>query len=317
MERAGRALRLYFFRPSRATDLCISRVVFYSLAFAYYLPQDLHEWGSVAREFWMPVALFRVLHLPLLDTAALVVLETIWKLALGCAAIGLFTRVAMPVCFVGGVYLLGLPQNFGQIQHFDTLLVLILGILSLSRAGDAWSIDAWRRNRTGSAVSTDHLSPEYRWPVRTIWMTAALIFFAAGFSKVRHSGLTWIFSDHLATLLVRHQYHISDGEPLTSWGPLVASHPWAARGLAAVSILTETLYPVALFSRRARYVLVPGGITFLIGIRLLMGPTFEALLICHAFWLNWEWLADRMHEYLPGLRAPRLARASHVSAPVG
>jgi predicted DCC family thiol-disulfide oxidoreductase YuxK len=123
-----------------------------------------------------------------------------------------------------------------------------------------------------------------------------LIFFAAGFSKLRHSGLAWIFSDHLAILLVRHQYHVSDGEPLTAWGPIVASYPWAARALAAVSVLTETLYPLALFSTRARLLLVPAGIGFLVGIRLLMGPTFEAFVICNAFWVPWAWLGSRLSE---------------------
>jgi hypothetical protein len=265
----------------------------------------------------MPIALFRVLHLPFLDTAGLQIVETLWKIALGCAAVGLFTRIAMPVCFVGGLYLLGLPHNFGQTQHFDTLMVLILGILSVSRAGDAWGIDAWWRDRKAPPVRGDHVSPEYRWPVRAIWMTTALIFFAAGFSKLRHSGLAWIFSDHLATLLLRHQYHVSDGEPLTSWGPVIASYPWLARGMAAISILTETLYPLTLISRRARYVLVPSGIAFLVGIRLLMGPTFEALLICHVFWLNWEWIADRVHALRPSVHRRRAARTPQLDAPIG
>jgi len=310
--------RLYFFRAASATDLCVARVVFFSVAFVYYAPQEFREWGSVSKEFWMPGAFFRVLHLPILDTAGLAIVEVAWKVALGMAAIGLWTRIAMPACFIGAFYLLGLPQNFGQVQHFDTLIVLIFGILAFSHAGDAWSIDAWRARRLHPGRQpAEPVSPEYRWPVRAIWTTAALVFFAAGFSKLRHSGLTWIFSDHLATLLVRHQYHVSDGEPLTAWGPIVASYPWAARGLAAISILTETLYPLALFSRRARYVIVPAGIGFLVGIRALMGPTFEALLICHVFWVRWEWVVDRVRDVLLRRRAARAARNSQANAIAG
>jgi hypothetical protein len=284
----------FFFRSVPAGDLCLGRLIFFSLAFLYYAPQDFAEWGTVSPEFWMPIALFRVLHLPLLDYSTLTVIQTIWKAALALAAVGLWTRPAIAGCFAGGMYLLGLPHNFGQTQHFDTLMVLIFGILAASRAGDAWSIDAWRRQRRSeTAAVAARESAEYRWPIRAIWVTAALIFFAAGLSKLRHSGLEWIFSDHLAILLQRHQYYVSDGEPLTAWGPVIASYPWAARGLAAISILVETLYPLSLFSRRARYVLVPAGIGFLVGIRLLMGPTFEAFLICHVFWVRWEWVVHR------------------------
>ena len=39
-----------------------------------------------------------------------------------------------------------------------------------------------------------------------------------------------------------------------------------------------------LFSRHARFVLVPAGLAFLVGIRMLMGPTFEQFMICYVFW---------------------------------
>jgi hypothetical protein len=288
MARARAGWDDFFFSPVGPTDLCAGRAIFFSLAFAYYVTQDFSEWGTVAPEFWMPIALFKVLGLPLASPGAIVAIETIWKAALGLAAIGLWTRAAMVVSFVCATYLLGLPHNFGQTQHFDTLTVLVFGILAFSRAGDAWSVDAWRRRARGMATTAR--SPEYRWPIRAIWVTASLIFFAAGVSKLRHSGLTWIFSDHLAILLIRHQYFVSDGEPLTAWGPIIASYPWAARTLAAIAILTETLYPLSLFSRRARLLLVPGGIGFLIGIRLLMGPTFESFVMCNVFWVPWEFV---------------------------
>jgi len=103
----------------------------------------------------------------------------------------------------------------------------------------------------------------------------AFIFCAAGISKLRHSGLDWIGSDNLSLLLLRQQYHLSDGEPLTNWGISVANHRWMARSLAAMSVVVETGFPLVLFSRRARALLVPAGLAFLVGIRILMGPTFE------------------------------------------
>jgi hypothetical protein len=292
--RAGVAWHRYFFAPAPPTDLAFSRLVFCSLALAYYLLQDFSEWGTVAREFWMPIPLFSVLSLPLLPPGAIALLQTVFKVALALAAVGLFTRPALAVAFGCSVYLLGLPQNFGQTQHFDTLLVLVCGILTFSRAGDAWSADAWLRARRGGAAVGD--SGEYTWPIRAIWVTTAVIFFSAGFSKLRHSGLNWVFSDHLATILVRHQYFVSDGEPLTSWGLAIASISWAPRLLAGISLATEVLYPLALFSRRARMILVPGGIAFLVGIRLLMGPTFEAFLICNVFWVPWRRVLARLRE---------------------
>jgi predicted DCC family thiol-disulfide oxidoreductase YuxK len=290
----------YFFSSAGPVDLCVGRLVFFSLAFLYYVSQDFSEWGTVGAEFWMPTAFFSALHLRALSPEAITAVQSVWKISLALAAVGLWTRSAMLLSFAGSFYLLGLPHNFGQTQHFDTLVVIVCGVLATSRAGDAWSLDALRRAaRLGNpARDSDLPSADYRWPVRAIWVTTALVFFAAGVSKLRHSGLTWIFSDHLAILLVRHQYYVSDGEPLTAWGPIIASYAWAARALAAVAVLTEVLYPLALFSTRARIVLVPAGIGFLVGIRLLMGPTFEPFVLCNMFWVPWEWLGHRLSAYL-------------------
>jgi hypothetical protein len=285
LTRASGAWSRYFFTPAAPADLGFSRAAFCTLAFLYYAPQDFSEWGTVAREFWMPIPLFAVPSIPPLPAGAIALIQVAFKLALALAAVGLFARPALAAAFVCSVYLLGLPQNFGQIQHFDTLVVLVFGILAMSRAGDAWSIDAWRRSRRGAPTTLE--SGEYTWPIRAIWVMTAVIFCSAGFSKLRHSGLQWVFSDNLATVLIRHQYFVSDGEPLTSWGPAIAAHPWAPRLLAAISLATEVLYPLALFSRRARMVLVPAGIAFLVGIRLLMGPTFEPFVMCSVFWVPW------------------------------
>ena len=205
-----------------------------------------------------------------------------------------------------GMYLLGLPHNFGQTQHFDTLVVFASGALALSRAADACSIDALLAGR--------RLPPrddgEYTWPIRFVWVAMAVIFCAAGLSKLRHSGVEWILSDNLAMLLRRQQYHISDGEPLTRWGVVFARHAWLARGTALASVSIETLFPLALFYRPARYVLVPAGLLMLIGIRMLMGPTFEQFMLCYVFWVPWASVA----EWARAARTGRLHRAHLVAS---
>jgi hypothetical protein len=208
---------------------------------------------------------------------------------------------------------MGLPHNFGQTQHFDTLVVFASLALALSRASDAVSVDAFVstvRTRRPRQLADDG---EYTWPIRFVWVAMGLIFCAAGISKLRHSGLEWIFSDNLALLLLRQQYHISDGEPLTRWGVVVARHAWLAQGLAAVSVSIETLFPLAVISRRARYVLVPAGLGMLIGIRMLMGPTFEQFMMCYVFWVPWAqvFAAVRSRVLVPGwVRRLRRRRAA-------
>ena len=52
------------------------------------------------------------------------------------------------------------------------------------------------------------------------------------------------------------------------------------------------------FSRTARYILVPAGLAFLIGIRALMGPTFEQFMLCYVFWVPWQRVLYNTHAYV-------------------
>jgi predicted DCC family thiol-disulfide oxidoreductase YuxK len=289
----------FWFTPAPASTLGFCRALFFLGLCLWQIPLDYAPWGEYSSALWMPIPLFEWLRIPLLPSAALDAVQILLKISLVFGAIGLLTRPATLVAFVLGTYLMGLPHNFGQTQHFDALIVFVLGALAISRAGDAWSIDALvAAARRGSAERPPD-SAEYGWPIRFVWVAMALIFWAAGLSKLRHSGLEWIFSDNLALLLRRQQYHISDGEPLTSWGITVARHPWMAQTMAGMSVLVETMFPLALFSRTARLLLVPAALSFLIGIRVLMGPTFEQFMICFVFWIPWHQVAAAVRSRVP------------------
>jgi hypothetical protein len=286
----------FWFSPEPAARLGIGRLIFFTLLAFFYLPRDFSAWGAVSVAYWQPIWLFRWLHLPMFSPDAISTLQVIWKIALFGAAAGVITRVSTTVVAVLGTYLLGLGHNFGQVYHFDAILVIAFWILAFSRAGDACSIDAWRR---GPAAA----SAEYRWPVQLILATQALVFFAAGVAKLWASGADWFLSDHLALLLQRVQYHISDADPLVPWGSFIASRPWLYHGMALTTVVVETAYPLALFSRRLRAPIVVAGMALVIGIRALMGPTFEHFLFINVFWVPW----DRFARILDAGRAHRAA----------
>jgi hypothetical protein len=268
----------------------------------------------------MPIWLFRCTGMHPLSVDGLAWIQLVWKASLVLSAVGLLTRPSMLVAAALGTYLMGLPHNFGQTQHFDTLVVLASWAMALSHAGDACSVDAWlaRRGRDVQDGRGGHAevppSPEYTWPIRFVWVAMALIFGAAGLSKVRHSGLSWIFSDSFRLLLLRQQYHISDGDPLTTWGVVVAAHPWVTHALAATAVSVELFFPLVLVSKRIRAVLVPAGLLFLVGIRMLMGPTFEQFMMCYVFWVPWQRVADIVRGYadLDSRRVGRRLRGDGV-----
>jgi len=279
----------FWFAPASPANLGLSRVMFFGGMLAMYAREDFSAWGSVSDAFWLPIPLFTALHLEPLAPQALSALHAIWILALALSAIGLVAGAGMAVSFVLGAYLLGLPHNFGQTYHFDALLIIAMGILACSRAGDAWSVDAWLKGR-----SDVQPSGEYTWPVRAIWVAMSLVFFAAGLAKLRYGGLEWITSNNMSILLTRAFYHASDADPLTRAGLAIARRHWLSSALAAATVAIELGFPLALVSRRARMLFVPAAFCMLVGIRVLMGPTFGGFLLATVFWIPWERIAVRV-----------------------
>jgi len=172
-----------------------------------------------------------------------------------------------------------------------------MGVMAFSRCGDSWSVDRLIRLLRGWRDATKMslmLSGEYTWPVRLVWVLFILVFFGAGMSKIRHSGLEWIFSDNMRYLLIRHHY---THEPLTSWGLYLAQYNWLCQLLAAATLVVEVGSPLALFSHKLRLIIIPGLFFMQIGIWTLMGVQFLAYLFCFLFWIPWDrlvrWLRMR------------------------
>jgi predicted DCC family thiol-disulfide oxidoreductase YuxK len=289
----------FWFAPAAATNLAVSRLIFYGVLAAFYIPHNFSIWGSVSPTLLQPIWLFETFRVPVLSPTALAVLETVWKLSLVLSCVGLWTRLSTAVAALFGTYLLGLPHNFGQTYHFDAVLVLAFWILAFSRAGDAWSLDGLMRTARHPEQRPAPVSPEYTWPGQLILTALSLVFFAAGVAKLWTSGMEWVFSDQMSILLRRVQYHISDSDPLVNWGAYIAQLPWAARIMAAGTVIIETSYPLSLFSRRLRVPLVLGGMSLILGIRFLMGPTFEQFLVINVFWVPWDRVGARVRASLP------------------
>lgn len=305
--RVFRRWNAYLFSPGSAENLGACRVLLYAALAAHYSRVDISAWADVPAEFWMPVAPFSWLGLTALPSSSTIAsAQAIWLGALVASSIGILTRLSTACSFVLALLLLGLPNNFGKVHHPDALAVLVLGIMAASRCGAAFSLDRVAGRFRGLDVNEEP-NGEFQWPVRAVWIVFAIVFFAAGVSKLRHSGIEWMISDNLKYQLIRH--HVSH-EPVVEWGLSVAASPLMCSYLAVSSVLFELLAPAALFSRRARLLIVPGLFCMQIGIWLFMGVAFKTYLICYLFWIPWDQL-------IHSIRIPLLARRTEMGGAVG
>lgn len=264
----------FWFLPASARSLGAARAAIALGLLAVYLPNDIAAYGSVSPVFheprWLPVA----------PESWLRAMNALWLAALALGGVGLFTRAAFAAAFLLGGYLLALDSSFGRIRHNDMAALLALGILAASRAGDALSLDALRRG--GAPPPPD---AEYGWPLRAIRLVLALAFLAAGIAKLRHGGLDWIASDNLQRRLLDRGRLLAPSKGL---GEELARFPLLCNAVAAATVAIELLYPLALWSRRARVVLVPASLLMLLGFAAFFGPRFTTFGVLTAAWVPFD-----------------------------
>ncbi|MGI9458594.1 MAG: hypothetical protein ACR2NF_01220, partial [Pirellulales bacterium] len=184
----------------------------------------------------------------------------------------------------------GVPHSFGKVSHYDTLLVLIMGVLAVANCGDIFSVDRWVRKKISAKRSQGPVrSIEYSWPIRLICVLIVLSYFAAGMSKLRNSGFHWFTSDYMSHLLVLHQYI---AYPPTRWGLALAKYQWLCSIMAFSSIVLEVSSPLALFSRRFCWAWIFCIYGMHVGIYFLLGPDFLKNVFCYVFFIPWTHLAD-------------------------
>lgn len=292
MNRLAATWNRFWFEPSTATHLVVARVVLYQWVARQALGLRSARWAELPDVFWEPMSFHRALGLPLLDAFTLSILDAVYFTAALCSAAGLLSRASMAVTAVLALYLLGLPNDFGKINHGGNVLVMILCLMPFSRAGTVGSVDAvlraWLRP---SRPRPPARSGEYTWPIRAACVCIVVMYFAAGVSKLLASGPDWVLSDNLSLTLTRMHY---SHQPPTRLGLAVAREPAVAQTLAAAAVSLELLSPLAFVHRRAFYAVGVGLFCMQAGIWLLMGVAFRmALGLFVLFWLPWGAWLDR------------------------
>jgi hypothetical protein len=124
--------------------------------------------------------------------------------------------------------------------------------------------------------------------VRVIFVT---VFFAAGLSKLRAAGLSWVMSDTLRHYILENQY-VFHADAIHAWSrPLVewlVGYPVLCRILAGLTLVLELSAPLALVSPAVRLLLIPALFLFQVGNALLLYQDFFfAYLGLYAFWVPW------------------------------
>jgi predicted DCC family thiol-disulfide oxidoreductase YuxK len=290
-------IRRYFSEVTDPVNLAVFRIVVFAAtlhlfefdSFVWYatLPRDL-----IVAPFGMETLLP---HLPL-DTTTAWAIGRLFQAACVAALVGLASRTSAMVAVVTGVYVLGLPQFYGKVDHYHHLL-WFAAILAVSRCGDVWSVDAVVRAVRQAERETPRRpepSRAYAVPLRFAWLLLGMIYFFPGLWKVWNAGFEWVFSENLRMIM-----HLKWSE-FPGWAPVfpIDEYPLLYQAGAAATIVFELSFVWLLFFPRVRRALVVAGLGFHNGSAVFLRIPFVHVQLMYVSLLDWagmlRWAGARL-----------------------
>ncbi|WP_425400954.1 DCC1-like thiol-disulfide oxidoreductase family protein [Aeoliella sp.] len=288
----------FLFAPVAPLNLAVLRVVVFSMMLLCLLNEPILEFAKWERENykWPNVAGLVLEHLPI-NVETVSVLMPIAIVATVLAILGLFTRTSAWISVLLAIYLLGIPQCSGKVNHTLHHVVLIGILVACGRAGDALSIDSlWQAIRRADRGRVERIarSVRYGMPIRFSMLVLAITYFFPGFWKVASNGLTWIFSDNLHNQLLQKWFEIETFEPAIS----VYDIPGFTAMGALTAVFMELGWPLAVLWKPTRVVWACLGLFFHNMTRLLMNISFYTMQAMYVMFVDWQrlftWLGRKM-----------------------
>jgi hypothetical protein len=165
-----------------------------------------------------------------------VALQVVGALAALAAVVRLRPRLAFAVAWACYLVLAGLRSSRGKVLHNDLLLLWASAPFLLAPV----PLDV--RDRTARR--------RYGWPIRVAIVITALVYFLAGYHKLRRSGPSWAYGDNMRYLaLWGPSIGASGWSGLARW---VGEHVWVSRAAGVFILGLELTFPVVVFVPRLR-----------------------------------------------------------------
>jgi len=249
------------------------------------------ELGSRERSRFEPVGVFRFIDQPMGEVVNGAVLVATFVLGVAFV-VGWRFRLVGPLFALGLLALTSHRSSWGQLLHFENLMVLHAVVVGLSPAADAWSWDARRAarrsaNRAGVARAGALAragGDRYGFPLLVASVIVVVTYVIAGVAKLRYGGVDWMAGDTLRNHIA---YSATRLELLGGWASPAArvavDAAWILPPIAALSVLVELAAPMALLGGRWRNIWVVTAWLMHAGIYVLMLVGFPSPLFLIAF----------------------------------
>lgn len=208
-------------------------------------------------------------------------------------------RLGFAVAWVCYLVLAGLRGSRGKVLHNDLLLLWVSAPFLLAPV----KVDL--RDRVARRG--------YGWPIRVATVVLVLIYFFAGYHKLRRSGLDWVTGDNMRyVMLWGPSIGHAAWESMARW---VGEQIWVARASALFILGVEITFPLVLVWRRLQPLYALGAVFLHVTTWLVLGLDYWAWALAVPLLLvDWPALVDAARrgdlvEFLTGW-SPRKERGT-------
>jgi hypothetical protein len=273
----------WWFRPVPLARIAVFRVIAY-----LFIPIDVFlttAWvrahADVPTEWYQPLFIGRLLHLPTPTHTVVLVVQWALVLAALAAATGRAPRLLGTAVFFLYAEWMVIAMSYGKVDHDRIAFLVALAVLpTIGRA-------RFRDRRLSEAAG---------WAMAAVLVTVMLTYFLAAWAKIRFGGWDWATGSTLTRAVVRR------GTVFSEW---TLDVPWLLPTAQWLMIALELAAPLILLvrSERARTALV----LFLLGFHVMVYAGVGIIFLPHCIAilsiLPWERL--RTPPALPALPEPR------------
>ena len=297
----------FWFAPEDPSNLAAARVLLALQALWILLSRDLPALSALPFAFWVdvgPAARWRYL----LWEGHPTVEAVLHALALGALAGALLGIRARACCAIAGLllyHLAPLQTLFYTPSPWPkglTLCVPGLIALALSPCDRALALRPGRRPVA---------EWEQGWALRLVMFLVATPYLASGWAKLVHGGWAWASSANIRGWLLLS--NLDDQlAPFTTAGLWIADRPLLCLAMGITALVFDLVFVAAVFSRRARRVLVPAAFVFHGVIVFTQNYAFLSAPLLLVF-VDWAALARRLRRNEVQAPAARPAAWPHAS----
>ena len=278
--------------PTDAAALGVIRAAICGFVLLQMLLTDFAAFGHLPTTVMRPTGTMQLVPWRLYDALVtprgMLILKALLVVSLLCASLGIFTAITSKSSALLFLFYEGLVRSFGLFNHDEMIGVYILVVLAFTPCGDDFSIDS----RLGRAKPR---LPRiaYGYPILLMRILVAWSYFTSALIKMRVTGLRYFSPDNMPVVSIWHSLdnlHESQHK-LAFWLPNIRGITGA---IVVVALLWELSFPLAIFSKRARRIILPFGFVFHLLTIFFMNISFPYHMAAYAVFVDWPRIASRI-----------------------